>query len=61
MLPACAVTTVVMVVVPLALSAILPDEAPEVKDTPFTVIVAPGSTVTAFCVTDETDGSTEVI
>ena len=50
-----------MVVVPLALSAILPDAAPDTTDRPFTVMVAPGSTVTAFCITDETDGSTEVI
>ena len=59
-LPAGAVTTVVMVVVPLVLSAILPEATPDATGTPFTVIIALVSPVIAFWVTLETEALTDV-
>ena len=49
--PSCDVTTVVMVLSPLA-KAMLPDAVPEVTAVPFTVTVALGSSVVGVTVTD---------
>ena len=58
--PFWAVTTVVMVVWPIA-KAILPDAVPDVTVTPFTFIVAVGSAAVAVTVTDATALATDVV
>ncbi len=50
--PSCAVTTVVMVVLVPSVKATGPDAVPDVTAAPFTVIVALGSCVTGVTVTD---------
>ena len=58
--PFWAVTTVLIVLGP-ATKAILPEAVPEAIVTPFTLIVAFGSTVVAVTVTDETALLTDVV
>jgi len=50
-LPSCAVTTVVMVLGPMA-KAMLPDALPDTTATPFTFTVAPASAVVGVTVID---------